>query len=149
MSDNPDVIITRRDALRWLSLAPLVSLSVHASRSADVPAASTGTDDALAFLGAREVGERIASRELSPVEITQFMLDRIARVDPHYKSYATVMGEQALNDARTAEREIRAGRRRSPLHGVPVAIKDLCYTKGTRTMGGCGAYRDFVPDVDG
>jgi len=149
MSDNSPSTITRRDALRWLSLAPLVSLGVQDNRGAQVPAASTPTDDALAFLGARELGQRIAARELSPVEVTQFMLDRIARIDPHYKSYATVMSEQALRDARVAEREIQTGRRRSPLHGVPIAIKDLCYTKGVRTMGGCGAFRDFVPEADG
>jgi amidase len=149
MPDSSSGIITRRDALRWLSLAPLASLGVHASRGTEMPATSTTPDEALAYIGARELGERIASRELSPVEVTRFMLDRIARIDPHYKSYATVMSEQALGDARLAEREIQAGRRRSPLHGVPVAIKDLCYTKGVRTMGGCGAFRDFVPTIDG
>ena len=77
------------------------------------------------------------------------MLDRIAKVDPLLKSYATVMGEQALATARAAEREIRAGRYRGPLHGVPIAVKDLCYTKGVRTMGGTrGAERISFPTVD-
>ena len=76
------------------------------------------------------------------------MLDRIATVDRGLKSYATVMREEALAAARAAEQEIRAGRYRGPLHGVPVAVKDLCYTKGVRTMGGTTVRENFVPDVD-
>jgi len=58
------------------------------------------------------------------------------------------MRDEALASARAADREIRAGRYRGPLHGVPVAVKDLCYTKGVRTMGGTKVREDFVPDVD-
>jgi amidase len=76
------------------------------------------------------------------------MLGRIATVDRGLKSYATVMREEALAAARTADQEIRAGRYRGPLHGVPVAVKDLCYTKGVRTMGGTTVRENFVPDVD-
>jgi amidase len=75
-------------------------------------------------------------------------LDRIAHVDGYLKSYATVTPEQALTDARTAEREIRAGKYRGPLHGVPIGVKDLCYTKGVRTMGGTAVRKDFVPAFD-
>jgi len=82
------------------------------------------------------------------VEVTQHLLDRIAHVDGYLKSYATVTPEQALADARTAEREIRAGKYRGPLHGVPIGIKDLCYTKGVRTMGGLAVRKDFVPGFD-
>ncbi|MGH6911645.1 MAG: amidase, partial [Phenylobacterium sp.] len=76
------------------------------------------------------------------------MLARIATVDPVLKSYATVMGEQAIADAEKAASEIAAGRYRGPLHGVPIGIKDLCYTKGVRTMGGLAVRRDFVPGED-
>ena len=69
------------------------------------------------------------------------MLDRIAKVDATLKSYATVMAEQALAAARSAEQEIQAGKYRGPLHGVPIAVKDLCYTKGVRTMGGTPVLR--------
>jgi amidase len=77
------------------------------------------------------------------------MLDRIARVDGNLKSYATVMSDQALADARAAEQEIQSGKYRGPLHGVPVAVKDLCYTQGVRTMGGTAVLKDFVPTFDG
>ena len=58
------------------------------------------------------------------------------------------MREEARAAARAAEREIAAGKYRGPLHGVPIAVKDLCYTKGIRTMGGTAVRKDFVPDVD-
>ena len=81
--------------------------------------------------------------------VTERMLGRIGKLDARLKSYATVMAAQALADARAAEQEIAAGRYRGPLHGVPVAVKDLCYTKGVPTMGGTPVLRNFVPDVDG
>jgi len=58
------------------------------------------------------------------------------------------MSEQALADATASLREIEAGRYRGPLHGVPIGIKDLCYTKGVRTMGGTAVLKDFVPTFD-
>ncbi len=76
------------------------------------------------------------------------MLDRIDSIDRRLKSYATVMGEHALAAARGAEQEIHSGNYRGPLHGIPIAVKDLCYTKGIRTMGGSGVLADFVPDYD-
>ena len=96
-----------------------------------------------------EVAGRLASREISPVELTQAMLDRIAALDGELKSYATVMAEQAMESARAAESQIAAGGHRGGLHGVPIAVKDLCFTTGVPTMGGAKALRDFVPDFDG
>ena len=85
---------------------------------------------------------------LSPVELTEAQLARIEAADGRLKSYATVMAESALAEARQAEAEIAAGEYRGPLHGVPIAVKDLCYTDGTRTMGGTKVLEDFVPDFD-
>jgi amidase len=100
------------------------------------------------YLSLRAVARRIAAGEVSPVDLTERMLARIARVDPGLKSYATVMRDQAIADARKAAAEIAAGRSRGPLHGVPIAIKDLCWTKGVRTMGGLAVRRDFTPTQD-
>lgn len=90
----------------------------------------------------------LQKRRLSPVEVTQALLQRITQLDGHLKSYATVMAEQALNAARLAEQEISAGRYRGPLHGVPIAVKDLCYTTGVRTMGGTKALAQHMPTFD-
>lgn len=96
-----------------------------------------------------QVAESIRSRDISPVELTRAILDRIAALDGDLKSYATVMAEQAMAAAQVAEDEIVAGRYRGPLHGVPIAVKDLCFTAGVATMGGAQVLRDFVPDFDG
>jgi amidase len=85
-----------------------------------------------------DVAKQIEAMEVSPVDLTKMTLDRIASLDPHLRSYATVMTQQALAAARTAEQEIRSGTYRGPLHGIPIAVKDLCYTRGNHTMGGCG-----------
>ena len=100
------------------------------------------------YLSLHETARRIAAREVSPVDLTREMLARIAVVDPVLKSYATVMADGAMADAQTAAREIAAGGYRGPLHGVPIGIKDLCWTKGVRTMGGLAVRRSFVPQED-
>ena len=106
-------------------------------------------DTPLHYQTIAEVGSRLQSREISPVELTTAILDRIEALDGELKSYATVMGESALESARVAEQEISAGNYRGGLHGVPIAVKDLCFTTGVATMGGAKALRDFVPDFDG
>ena len=72
-----------------------------------------------------EVAALIEARELSPVEVTNSMLERIDALDGHLKSYATVMSEHAVASAQKAESEIEAGEYKGPLHGVPIAVKDL------------------------
>jgi amidase len=110
--------------------------------------AAAAGEEAWAYMSLREVALRIAAREISPVDLTQQMLRRIAALDPVLKSYATLMADEALRAAVDAEREIEAGRYRGFLHGVPIGIKDLCWTKGVRTMGGTAVRRDFVPTED-
>src|SRR4029453_14318713 len=95
-----------------------------------------------------ELAALIQSQQLSPVAVTQALLERITQLDGRYKSYATVMADHALDEARLAERDIHAGTYRGPLHGVPVAVKDLCFTKGVRTMGGTKVLADHAPTFD-
>jgi amidase len=95
-----------------------------------------------------EIGQRIQKRELSPVEATQAQLDRIAHLDGQLKSYAYVMASSALEQAHAAEKEIAAGKVRGPLHGVPIAVKDLCWTKNAPTAAGMTIYRDYRPSED-
>jgi amidase len=95
-----------------------------------------------------ELAALIQSRQISPIEVTQALLERITQLDQRYQSYATVMADHALQAARVAEQQIHAGTYRGPLHGVPVAVKDLCYTTGVRTMGGTKVLADYIPDYD-
>ncbi len=95
-----------------------------------------------------ELSFLIKNKKLSPVEITEYILKRISILDPEYKSYVTVMHEQAITSAQNAEKEIATGNYRGPLHGVPIAVKDLCFTKGVRTMGGCKVMENHVPSYD-
>ena len=106
-------------------------------------------DTPLHYQTISEVGARLRSRELSPVELTQAILERISVLDGELKSYATVMADSAMASARAAEQEIAAGNYRGGLQGVPIAVKDLCFTTGVATMGGAKVLRDFVPDFDG
>lgn len=100
------------------------------------------------YLSLLEAAQKIKERELPPTELTQYLLDRINTVDKHLYSYVTMMTDQAMNDARIAEDEINSGHYRGPLHGIPIGIKDLCYTKGVRTMAGTTVFSDFVPTYD-
>jgi len=104
--------------------------------------------EALIYLEITELSRLIAARKVSPVELTNEMLARIERLDPGLKSYALVTPELALEQARRAEQMI--GRRQvlSQLHGVPIAVKDLCYTQGIATSAGMPLHRDFVPTFD-
>jgi aspartyl-tRNA(Asn)/glutamyl-tRNA(Gln) amidotransferase subunit A len=89
----------------------------------------------------------IRSKELSPVELVQATLERIESLNERMRAFITVMGEQALDRAKAAEREI-AGGHRPPLQGIPVSIKDLFDTKGVSTTAGSKVFADRVPSED-
>ena len=95
-----------------------------------------------------KLSEHLRTGAISPVEVVRSMLDRIETIDDNLHAYITVMGEQALARARIAEGEIVKGLWRGPLHGVPLAVKDLLYTKDAATSAGMLIYKDFVPDYD-
>ena len=127
------------------SLAALTSTSCFAPSSS---LASAVTDSDLPFLSLVETAEMIRRRLISSTELTIMMLKRIDAIDDTWKAYATVMGESALQEARTADEEIERGNYKGRLHGIPIAVKDLCFTKGVRTMGGCAVRKEFVPAYD-
>jgi aspartyl-tRNA(Asn)/glutamyl-tRNA(Gln) amidotransferase subunit A len=106
------------------------------------------SDVELGFLGIADLGSRLASRSLSPVELCQALLRRCQRLQPTLNAFITLDAERILVEARVAERELTQGHPRGPLHGVPVAVKDLCWTRGERTTGGSKVLADFVPDED-
>lgn len=93
-------------------------------------------------------GRMIRAGKLSPVELAEATLARIEALQPRLNAFITVTADHALRQARAAEQEIRAGRWRGPLHGVPVSLKDLYSTKGIATTAGSTILRDHVPDFD-
>jgi len=102
----------------------------------------------LTALSVAEAGELIRRRSLSPVELTAAYLERIQRLDGIYGAYMTLLASEARSAAAAAEREIAEGRYRGPLHGIPVALKDLIQTRGVRTTCGTIVLKDWVPDED-
>src|SRR5262245_48505311 len=96
-------------------------------------AAATGRDDELTKLSIVEASRRIASREISPVDLTRAYLERIERLDKRINAYITVTAEPALAQARALERELMTGRSRGPLHGIPLGLKDNIDTAGVLT----------------
>jgi aspartyl-tRNA(Asn)/glutamyl-tRNA(Gln) amidotransferase subunit A len=105
-------------------------------------------DVELGFLGIAELGPRLAARALSPVELCEALLRRGQRLEPTLNAFITLDAERIRAEARAAEEELGAGRARGPLHGVPIGVKDLCWTRGERTTGGSKVLSDFVPDED-
>jgi aspartyl-tRNA(Asn)/glutamyl-tRNA(Gln) amidotransferase subunit A len=91
---------------------------------------------------------KLAAGEVSPVEVTDAYLDRIGRLNEQVCAYVTVTAERARADAKAAEAELQAGRARGPLHGVPIALKDLYNTAGILTTGHSRAYLDNLPSED-
>lgn len=102
----------------------------------------------LHYAGLVEIGSRVQKRELSAVEATQAQVDRIARLDGGLKSYAHLMTASALEQAHAVDKDIAEGKLKGPLHGVPVAVKDLCWTKDAPTAAGMRIYRDNRPSED-
>jgi len=97
------------------------------------------------WLSIAELAEQISQRRLSPVEVTQAYLDRIGTLDAGLGAYITITAERALARARRAEEEIQAGDYLGPLHGVPVAVKDIVNTRGILTSAGSRVLADNVP----
>src|SRR5260370_21227856 len=101
------------------------------------------------FLTIAEAARLIEKRELSPVELVDSRLDRIARLDGRLNSFIRVLADEARGDARAAEAEIAAGRHRGPLHGIPIGLKDIYETAGVATTGHSKVMQDHVPQADG
>src|SRR3989338_10589938 len=95
-----------------------------------------------------EVASEIRGKKVSPVELTKLYLERIERLNPLLNAYLTVTADQALAGARAAEREIRRGKYRGPLHGIPFSIKDNLAMRGVRTTAGSKILAEWVPDFD-
>src|SRR5437868_4154881 len=130
---------TRREFIQVSAAALAASTSSAAPQSPGVE---------LLPLTIAEAGKRIAAKQLSPVELTRSTLARIEALNPKVGAFITVAGDQAMDAARAAEKEIMQGKYRGPLHGIPFGAKDTYYTQGIRTTAGSNVLRDFVPSFD-
>ena len=111
-------------------------------------AAAESASDDLTSLTLHEAADRLRRKRVSPIELTQACLARIERLNPTLNAFITVTTESALDSARIAEGEIQRGRWRGPLHGMPIALKDLFDTAGVRTTAGSGVFKDRIPSED-
>lgn len=95
-----------------------------------------------------DAAEQIRARRLSPVELTRECIHRIENLDPGLNAFITVTASHAFDQAKLAESEIAGGNYRGPLHGIPIALKDLLDTAGVRTTAASNQYRERVPAED-
>ena len=102
----------------------------------------------LSYRSAMDLARMIRTGQISPVEAVRHSLDRIAAINPKLNAFCFIYEEEALTNAKEAERAIRENRPVGPLHGVPIALKDFTATKGKRTTLGSYAYEHWVPDKD-
>src|ERR1700677_3885729 len=95
-----------------------------------------------------ELAPRLRRKEISPVELTRACLDRIEKLNPALNAFITVSADSALAEARAAEKEIVRGEWRGPLHGIPVALKDIIDTAGTHTTADSALFQGRIPTED-
>ena len=104
--------------------------------------------ETIGFLPATEWAEKIRTKQFSPVEAMRALLDRITALDPKINAFAYLAAEQAMDAARAAEKALMGGERIGRLHGVPVTIKDLAWTKDMPTQNGSLTSKGFQPAED-
>lgn len=136
--------ISRREFLQ----AGIATAGITATGAlASSPQASPRTDD-LSFFSISQLSELLRTRKISPVEVTRASLERISKLNPGLNAYITVTADLAIKAAQEAESEIQRNHWRGPLHGIPIALKDLFDTAGVRTTAASALFKDRVPDQD-
>jgi len=105
-------------------------------------------DEELCYMSALKMAEAIRKQEISCVEVVDTILERIEKINPKINAYCTVLTEEARQAAKEADEAVKQGKHLGPLHGVPVSIKDLIFTKGIRTTFGSKIFENFIPERD-
>ena len=105
-------------------------------------------DDELAWMTIAELAAAYRKKALSPVEVTQHFLRRIATHEPDLNAFACLTEDRAMQAAKHCERDFQRGDFRGPLHGIPIGLKDLCFTRGIPTSAGMRVHREFRPEFD-
>lgn len=96
----------------------------------------------------KDLSKLISTREISPVDLIEATLERIAKLNPTLNAFITVVEDSARRDAKNAESLIKEGKYRGPLHGIPISLKDLIYVKGVKSTSGSKILSNFIPEYD-
>ena len=102
----------------------------------------------LLFRSLSDIADQIRRQEVSPLEVTRAVLDRLAHLNPRLNAVLTNLGEQALEAAQRAEDDIAIGQPRGPLHGVPLALKDIFALRGVQVTAGSKVLGTWIADYD-
>ncbi len=113
-----------------------------------MPSSAKYSSSDLHLLDLSEASHAVQKKEVSPVELTQACLSRIEKLNPRLNAFITVTGTAALEAARKAEAEIARGEWKGPLHGIPLAVKDLIETAGVKTTAASAVLKENVPTAD-
>jgi len=130
------------------SLGSASGLAAAAQNAEGTKRMSEGPHNDLANLSLREAAELVRTKKVSPVELTKACLARIEVLNPALNCFITITADSALEQARGAEADVMKGKWRGPLHGVPIALKDLFDTAGVKTTAGSGVFKDRIPTED-
>jgi amidase len=144
---NDVLSISRRKAIGLLGVGGL-AIQLPFGCSFEQSKIDSGTNEPLYYRTIAEISKMIKSKEISSVELTQQILNRIEKVDEKLNSFITVMKQSALSRALELDKELESGKYRGPLHGIPIAIKDLLYTTNAPTTGGHAFNIDFIPSYN-
>ncbi|HEY6970594.1 MAG TPA: amidase [Candidatus Angelobacter sp.] len=147
---SSDINCSRRKFVKnALSATAVAVMSGIGDRAeAHMAAQKQAQNSNLTSLSLDEASQLVRNKKVSPVELTQACLARIERLNPRLNAFITVTAESGLAEAHAAEADIQHGRWRGPLHGIPIALKDLFDTAGVRTTAASGLFKDRVPAED-
>jgi aspartyl-tRNA(Asn)/glutamyl-tRNA(Gln) amidotransferase subunit A len=151
---SPSIDTMSRRSFLDASLTGFIGASFAIESNAQTAAPPTSSrrlgppSEGISWLSLQEVSALVKAKKVSPVELTRTCLSRIEALNPSLNAFITVTGQSALIEAQQAEVEIQRGRWRGPLHGIPIALKDLIDTAGVKTTGGSALFRDRIPKED-
>ena len=148
MSYEKEYGCSRRTFVKGAVSATALGLIGGVGGMSPVYSAQKKASSGVTSLSLSQASQLVRSKKLSPAELTEACLERIERLNPKLNAFITVTSESALAEARTAEREIQQGHWRGPLHGIPLALKDLFDTAGVRTTAGSALFKDRIPAQD-
>ena len=148
MSEKDESGCSRRTFVKSVS-ATAVTLMSGIGNARPMQADGMAPASDATWLSLSEASRLVRDKKVSPVELTKSCLNRIERLNPKLNAFITVTAESALAQAREAETEIQRGHWRGPLHGVPIALKDLFDTAGIRTTGASALFKERIPTQDG